>query len=116
MAGRSAVARWCRGPQIAATPILIELATCPIRPQNLDDQAEGLAKRVPGTVWMAVVPCLVSLVTQLLGAQLQGLCCVVRSQAMLRRESGPRVGQMAGLSSSNAVANPNTGAVSKASS
>jgi len=34
------------------------------------------------------------------------LCCVVRSQAMLRRDLASCTGQMAGLSSSNAVVNP----------
>ena len=47
---------------------------------------------------------------------LEGLCCVVRSQAMLNRALGPCAGQMAGLSSSNAVASRNSGVVSAASS
>jgi hypothetical protein len=46
----------------------------------------------------------------------QGLCCAVRSQAMPRRDWGPGAGQMADLSSSNAVANRNSGPVSTASS
>ena len=44
------------------------------------------------------------------------LCCVVRSQAMARRDLGTWAGQMAGLSSSNAVANRNTRVASIASS
>lgn len=63
--------------------------------------------------WMAVAISYTGL--EALGLS-EGRCCVVRAQAMLRRDLGARAGQIAALSSPNAVANRNTGVASTASS
>ena len=50
------------------------------------------------------------------GEQVEGLCCVVRSQPMPNRDLVARARQTTGLSSSNAVANRSTRVASTASS